>query len=123
MKPLWALFRTFALRIWQASGTKYLVILAAAGIWIALFDRYNLVSQQKVARQIEQLRQDKAHYEQALEKASYERERFFTDMEELERYAREQHLMKRPNEDLYIVTEDPDALRKARELRGTQTVQ
>jgi cell division protein FtsB len=103
MHPLSDLLsQTFA-RLWRLAGTKYLIVLMIAAVWMLFFDRYNLRSQQQVEAQIERLEQDRAHYQQAINALDYEVDQLFTDAEELERFARERYHMKRPNEDVYVV--------------------
>lgn len=98
------LSQTFA-RLWRLTGTKYVIVLLVASVWMLLFDRYDLRSQQRVQAQIERLAQDRAHYQQAIHALDYEVDQLFTDAEELERFARERYHMKRPNEDVYVVVE------------------
>ena len=85
---------------------KYLLILLTSGIWMLFFDRYNLVSQIKMERRVEQLKSDEAHYRTRIDALDYERERLFNDGEELERFARERYQMKRPNEDVFIIVKE-----------------
>ncbi|MEM9984376.1 MAG: hypothetical protein AAF804_04710, partial [Bacteroidota bacterium] len=50
MKPVTLLFRQTLHRIWRAAGTKYVLVLLAASIYIIFFDRYNLRSQADIVR-------------------------------------------------------------------------
>ncbi|TAE45974.1 MAG: septum formation initiator family protein [Bacteroidetes bacterium] len=105
MKKITYLIQQTALRFVKASGIKYLAVIAAAAVWMVFFDRYNLVSRQKLQTQIEQLKKDEAHYRTSIEAIDYEHDQIFSDREELERFAREQYHLKRANEDVYLITE------------------
>ncbi len=85
---------------------KYLLVLLVSGIWMLFFDRYNLISQIKMERQVQQLESDEAHYRARIDALDYERERLFSDGEELERFAREQYQMKRRNEDVFVIVKE-----------------
>jgi cell division protein FtsB len=105
MQTLTALLAQSFSRLWRLAGTKYVLVLLSATVWMLFFDRYNLHSQQRVQNQIERLQQDRDHYQQAIHALDYEVDQLFTDAEELERFARERYYMKRPNEDVYVVVE------------------
>ncbi len=106
MKPVTLLFRQTLHRIWRAAGTKYVLVLLAAGIYMIFFDRYNLRSQAEVQEQIQELEKDRQHYQESIETLDYQAEQIKTDRETLERFAREKYHMKRPNEDVFVVVED-----------------
>ncbi len=105
MKPLTSLLVHSFQRLWQAAATKYVLVLLVAGVYMLFFDRYNLRSQQRVQKQIEDLKADKVHYQRAINALTYEAEQISSDPETLERFARERYHMKRPNEDVFVITE------------------
>jgi cell division protein DivIC len=112
MEPLRALLAGFWQRLAKASLTKYVVVLLIAGVWMVLFDRYNLLSQLRMSQQIERLKKDEAHYRHAIQSVGYEENKVFSDREELERFAREKYFMRRPGEDVFVITEAPQAPEK-----------
>jgi cell division protein FtsB len=85
---------------------KYVIVLLVAGLWMLFFDRYNLFSQAKMRNQISQLNADKAYYEKGIHDLDYEADKLFNDPEELEKFARERYLMKKRNEDVFVVMEE-----------------
>jgi cell division protein FtsB len=107
MEPLRALLSRFWLRLAKAALTKYVIVLLIAGIWMVFFDRYNLLSQYRMKQQIERLKQDESHYQQAIQSVDYEEDKVFSDREELERFAREKYYMRRSGEDVFVITEAP----------------
>lgn len=99
------LFRSVGNKLWKAAISKYTIVFVIALGWMFFFDRYNLISQMKVRSQIVQLEADEKFYKEGIDRLDFERERLFTDKEELERFARERYLMRRPGEDVFVVVE------------------
>ncbi len=85
---------------------KYIVVLIAAVVWILFFDQNNLIQQYKLSRQIKGLRQEKEYYLREIERDSIHLNSLKYNPEELERYAREKYLMKKKDEDIFIVPEE-----------------
>jgi cell division protein DivIC len=83
-------------------SNKYLIVLVVAGVWMMFFDRYNWPAHQKVQERIEELEADRNHYETAIESLDYERKLLYSDLEEMERFAREKHFMKKSGEDVFV---------------------
>ena len=54
----------------------------------------------------------KAWYQKEIAKESVEAEQLKTNPATIEKYAREKYLMKRDNEDIFIVSENPDVKNK-----------
>ncbi|MEZ4685726.1 MAG: hypothetical protein R3B47_06570 [Bacteroidia bacterium] len=85
-------------------NSRYLLVLVLAGVWIVFFDRYNVISQQKMQNQITELEQDKAFYEKAL-RTELRGSQAFEHPDDLERFAREHYFMKKKNEEVFLVEE------------------
>ncbi|MEZ4827593.1 MAG: septum formation initiator family protein [Bacteroidia bacterium] len=85
--------------------SKYFLVFVFAAVWMIFFDRYNLISQYKMSHQIKMLEKDEQHYREAIEKIDYQADQLFSNMDELERYAREKYYMRRSGEDIYIITD------------------
>ncbi len=84
----------------------YALVLVAAGVWFGFFDQNNLIQQYRLTRQIKELEKEKDYYRQQIVSDSIHVEMLQNDPEELERYAREKYLMKKKDEDIFIVPED-----------------
>lgn len=85
---------------------RYWLVFFALTIWLTFFDENNFIYQYKLGKQIEVLEEEKAFYKGEIEKLKEQRKALNTDEDVLERYAREQYLMKRPDEDLFLIRED-----------------
>lgn len=84
---------------------KYLIALLVVLGWLMFFDKNNIVQQWRLQRQLNELRRDKEYYLQEILNDSTALRKLQDDPEALERYARETYLMKKENEDIYIIDE------------------
>lgn len=71
------------------------------------FDRNDLVSQVQLRMKLSDYRDKKEYYELQIKDVKREKQELLTNKDSLEQFAREQYMMKKENEDLYvIVTEE-----------------
>ena len=87
---------------------KYFLSLAAFVVWILFFDPRDVFTQMGHRRELKELQTSKAWYQKEIAKESTEAEHLKTNPAIVEKYAREKYLMKRDNEDIFIVPEKPD---------------
>ena len=73
---------------------------------ILFFDKNDLFVQLSRNRQLKELEQSKLHYQQEVAKLEQIRDELIHNTGTIERYAREKFLMKRDNEDLYVIPEN-----------------
>lgn len=89
-------------RIKDSKYTKYVVTLLAIVLIVGFVDDNSLMNRQERIEEIEKLQSEisvlKALYEEDTRKLESLKE-----YENLERLAREKYLMKRPNEDVFII--------------------
>jgi cell division protein FtsB len=82
---------------------KYFLVLVAALVWFVFFDQNNLIQQYRLQRQLHEFRQEIEYYKQQIALDSIDIDKLRNNPEELERYAREKYLMKKENEDIFII--------------------
>ena len=70
------------------------------------FDQNNAVDRLKMQGEIRQLEADREFYLDEIERDSARYHELTTDKDNLEKYAREQFLMKKKNEDVFVVIEE-----------------
>ena len=70
------------------------------------FDQNNLVDRMRMSAEIRQMEDDREYYMDQIEKDSTRLHELTTDKDNLEKYAREQFLMKKKNEDVFVVIEE-----------------
>jgi len=74
--------------------------------WMIFLDSNDLYTQYKLKSQLNTLENEKEFYNQKIEEVEQEREQLLTDIEALEKFAREKYLMKKESEDLYVIVEE-----------------
>lgn len=93
-------------RIGQALRNKYIFTSFLFFIWLLFFDQNNLTERKKATAEFDQLLEEKEYY---LKKIDEDRKRINelkTDADNLEKFAREQYLMKKDDEDIFIIVDE-----------------
>lgn len=86
---------------------KYLVALGIFAAIMLFFDKNDVFTQSARNRQLKDLQESKQYYTDRIATERKELEQLKSNPGTLEKYAREKYLMKRDNEDLFIVPEAP----------------
>ncbi len=86
----------------------YLVIGIILLAWLTFFDSNDLYTQIKQTAKLRSLEDEKSFYTEKIEEVKQDREELLSDDELLEKFARENYLMKKPTEDVYVVVEDEE---------------
>jgi cell division protein FtsB len=82
---------------------KYILTIIIFLVWILLFDSNNLIARFKDMRNLHKLKIDREYYIKRIEVDKKKLHELKTDNHNLEKFAREQYRMKKPDEDLYII--------------------
>lgn len=82
---------------------KYLLTIIIFLLWLVLLDSNNLIARFRDLRELHKLKSDREYYIKRIESDRQKLHELKTDNHNLEKFAREQYLMKRPDEDLYII--------------------
>ncbi len=90
-------------RIPASFRNKYVLTILFFLIWIILLDSNNLISRFRDMRELSRLKSDREYYLNKIEEESRKLRELKTDNDNLEKFAREQYRMKKPDEDLYII--------------------
>ncbi|WP_084123444.1 FtsB family cell division protein [Aquiflexum balticum] len=75
-------------------------------IWMVFIDSNDILTQYKLKAKLNELERQKEFYLERKEKIQADRKELMSNNELLEKFARERYLMKRKNEDLYVVVEE-----------------
>jgi len=94
---------------------KYLLTLIIFAVWILLLDSNNLISRWKEMKNLKKLKAEKEYYVQRIEEDKRKLHELKTSDRNLEKFAREQYRMKKPDEDLYIILSPQEDRRITRE--------
>ncbi len=84
---------------------KYTIAIAAFVVWLVFFDHNDLVTQMERSRELKHIEQGKKYYSEEIENIRAELAELSNDSASLEKIAREKYMMKKDNEDLFIITE------------------
>ena len=82
---------------------RYLLLSYAFVLWMTFFDRNNFIEQYKLRVHLNDLKQKKDYFAAQIKVVKQERQELFTNAESLEKFAREQYMMKKPGEDLFVM--------------------
>ena len=86
---------------------KYLITTVVFLVLMIFLDRNNLISQYKLRKELNGLREELRHYREQATMDSIELNRLLSDSLELEKLGREKYMMKRDSEDIYIIVRRP----------------
>jgi cell division protein FtsB len=87
-------------------SNKYLLAGLAFISWILFFDHNNFFRYLEYRTELKEIKQKKAYYQDQIEKTRKDVELIKTNPFWLEKIAREQYLMKKNGEDIYIAKEE-----------------
>ena len=92
-------------------SNKYLITGIAFAVWMMFFDRNDFPSQFRKYRELNKMEQNQKNMALLISNTRKELQLLKTDPETLEKYAREKYMMKKDNEDVYVVTFDSSSIR------------
>jgi cell division protein DivIC len=84
---------------------KFILTTFVFLLWLIIFDRSNWFDMVGEFRAIHSLENEKEYYQKKIETDNKKLKELKTNDENLEKFAREQYLMKKPNEEIFIVEE------------------
>lgn len=85
---------------------KYTMTLLVFFVWIAFFDHNNLIEKMQLRGKITTLKKEKAYYLKKIEEDNRKRQELVGSRDKLEKFAREQYLMKKANEDIFVIVKE-----------------
>ena len=99
MKPfiLKALFKTIT--------NKYLFAFLIFSVWMIFLDDHNILFLRQNINKLKKFRVEDAYYKEKIFNDGQKLKELQTDSKNLEKFAREQFLMKKKNEDIFLVIE------------------
>lgn len=84
----------------------YIGIILFFLVWMLFFDEYNWVRVNNDKEKLEELTEEKEYLKSKIEEDKQKLQKLKSDKTELERYAREEYLMKKKNEDVFLIIEE-----------------
>lgn len=93
------------MRIPKIFRNFYFLFSVGFFIWMLFFDVNDFVSQYELRQKRAELEDEKAYYTAKIEEVKQDKAELMSRPALLEKFAREKYLMKKPNEDVFIVVE------------------
>lgn len=100
-------------RFWRSKYRNYILVTVFFLFWMAFLSPNTIGNQIKARKELRSLEKTKRYYEKEIRHNEEMILRFQSDLDFVERYGREQYLMKKDNEDIYLFVESPN-----REAKG-----
>lgn len=91
---------------------KYFITTVVFLVWLVFFDSNNVLTNLRTRDKLNNLKKDKKFYLDEIRKDSIMAQKLLYDTLELEKYAREKYLMKKDNEDVYLVVDTTEDRRQ-----------
>lgn len=85
---------------------KYFLVIISFSTWMIFFDQNSYLNKRKYKLEYQQLMLDREFYLKKIEQDSIQLKELKTNNLNLEKFARERYLMKRPNEDIFIMMDE-----------------
>ncbi len=85
--------------------SKYMIAAIAFMVWLVFFDHNDLFTQIERTQELKHLESGKRYYSEQIENIKVELSALENDSLSLEKVAREKYMMKKDNEDLFIIKE------------------
>lgn len=82
---------------------RYVIALLGLFVWLALFDNNDLWTTWKNQRELGRMHEQKEWYRDEIERSTEHLNELSSDKRLLEKFARERYLMKRDNEDIFVL--------------------
>jgi len=82
---------------------KYTITLVAFGVWMVFFDSSSVLNRMRYREKLNSLKQEKHFYLEEIKKDSILSQKLLSDTSEIEKFARENYLMKKDKEDVFLV--------------------
>lgn len=99
VKSLWSSLPPF-------TKNRYFLVAFAFFVYMLLFDQNDIFTQFELKSELRELEDNKAYYQERIKETKKDLNDLLTDNTHLEKFAREKYLMKRPNEEIFVLVEE-----------------
>jgi cell division protein FtsB len=84
---------------------KFFLVSLAFLVWMIFFDKNDLFSQYQYHQQVNKLKQERNFYQKETAKVAKDLDELTSNPQKLEKFAREKYLMKKSNEDVFVIVQ------------------
>ena len=85
---------------------KYFISVVGIIVWISFFDKNDFMSQYQLRQKLTQLRTERNYYLDEIQKSKNDMNQLRTNPDNLEKFAREKYIMKKDNEEIFVIIKD-----------------
>ncbi|KAF0201082.1 MAG: hypothetical protein FD170_2973 [Bacteroidetes bacterium] len=85
---------------------KYVLVVTAFLVWLTFFDRNNFISQVRLGQILTEKRVQKDFYLDEIKRDSISMHELMSDTVSLEKFGREKYIMKKDDEDVYLIVKE-----------------
>lgn len=85
---------------------KYFITSIAFLVWMLFFDRNDIIAQFDYRNDVLKLKNEKEFYVKEIAQVEKDLTELTTDQQKLEKFAREKYMMKKDNEDVFVIVEE-----------------
>jgi cell division protein FtsB len=93
-------------RLFDLIKNKFFLATVAFIIWMIFFDKNDLFSQYEYHQQLSKLKQEQEFYKTQTAQVNKDLDELTSDKAKLEKFAREKYLMKKDNEDVFVIVHE-----------------
>ena len=84
----------------------YFLFFLSFILWMTIIDSNGFINRYRLSKKLSELNTQKEFYVKEINKVKLDKEKFESDEELLEKYAREEYLMKKESEDIFYVIKE-----------------
>ena len=84
----------------------YFLFFLSFILWMTIIDSNGFINRYRLSKKLSELNTQKEFYVKEINKVTLDKEKFGSDEELLEKYAREEYLMKKESEDIFYVIKE-----------------
>jgi cell division protein FtsB len=85
---------------------KFFLVALAFVVWMTFFDKNDLLSQYQYHQEVSKLQEERDFYKEQNVKVAKDLDELTSDPQKLEKFAREKYLMRKDNEDVFVVVKE-----------------
>jgi cell division protein FtsB len=85
---------------------KFFLCTVAFVVWMVFFDKNDLLSQYQYHQEVSKLKEERDFYKTQNVKVAKDLDELTSDPQKLEKFAREKYLMRKDNEDVFVVVKE-----------------
>ncbi|MGQ0827449.1 MAG: FtsB family cell division protein [Bacteroidota bacterium] len=85
---------------------KYFLTIVGLTIWVVFFDKNDWNTQRELRTEVKKLEEERNYFAKEIAGITSDIKELSTNPKTLEKFAREKYLMKRDNEDIFVIVEE-----------------